>query len=350
MPHFLSRLSLSLALCAAPALAEENAGGNRAVVPTFRSETIARFDTPWSLTRIPEGGWLVSERGGALYRVSDAGEKQRLAGVPAVEAAGQNGLLDTAFAPDGRLFLTAVVPGARKGGDLALFSARLGTAGLEELRELWRQVPSGGGGQPGGIIAFQDGALYLSVGDRMRPETMGPGVMRGVILRFAMAPEGLAAPEVVSTGHRNQYGLVFDAEGQLWEHEMGPRGGDELNLIREGRDYGWPRVSWGDHYSLLPIPDHDTDPTAERPQLYWTPVIAPSGMIAYQGALFPEWRGRLLIGGLRSQALVVVTRDPAHEEARFDMGARIRDLAEAPDGAVWVIEDDARGRLRRLTP
>lgn len=336
-----------------PALAQgadNNAGGREAVAPAFRQDILAHFDTPWAIAPLPGGGALITEKPGGLWHVTATGEKTRIGGVPQVEARGQNGLLDVAAGPDGRIWLSAVVPGA-PGGDLVLLSARLGAQSLEDLREHWRQEPGGGGGQPGGIIAFSpQGELFLTVGDRMRPEEMGPGILRGVILRF---PAGGGAPVVHSRGHRNPYGLVFDDQGRLWAHEMGPRGGDELNLIREGADYGWPAVSNGRQYSGWPIPDHATRPEFAPPALYWTPVIAPAGMVFYEGADFPGWRGNLLIGGLRSRALVRVGIDAdgrAQELERFAMQRRIRDVAVMADGALWVIEDDNPGALIRITP
>ena len=347
---------LMIFLNAAPVMAQgtagadNNAGGLPAVEPMFRQEVLARFDTPWAIAPLADGGALITEKPGRLWRVSPEGDKTRIQGVPEVVAQGQNGLLDVAVGPDGRVWLSAVVPGAR-GGDLVLMSARLGADALEDLREHWRQTPGGGGGQPGGIITFSgQGDLFLTVGDRMRPDEMGEGIERGLILRF---PAEGGAPVVHSRGHRNAYGLVFDDQGRLWEHEMGPRGGDELNLIREGADYGWPAVSNGSQYSGWPIPDHSTRPEFEAPVLYWTPVIAPAGMVFYQAAAFSDWRGNLLIGGLRSRALVRVAIDAdgnAQEVERYSMGRRIRDMAVLADGTLWVIEDDSRGALIRITP
>lgn len=344
--HF---LVLSAASLAAPAWGQENAGGRPATPPDFTDTAVARFDHPWAILPLAEG-FVVSERGGRLWRVSAAGDKAEITGVPPVAAGGQNGLHDVALAPDGSLRLTAVVPGTAKGGDLALFSARLDGDRLADVTEIWRQTPSGGGGQPGAVMAFAaNGDLYLTVGDRMVPETMAPGVLRGVILRF---PAGGGAPVVHSRGHRNPYGLCFDAQGRLWSHEMGPAGGDELNLIVAGADYGWPQVSNGDNYDGTPIPDHATRPDLTPPALFWNPVIAPAGMIACRGPMFADWVGDLLIGGLRSQALVRVRIDAAgraQEVARTAMGARIRDVAQTEDGAIWVIEDAAPGALRRLS-
>jgi glucose/arabinose dehydrogenase len=153
--------------------------------------------------------------------------------------------------------------------------------------------------------------------------------------------------------HRNPYGLAFAPDGKLWLHAMGPRGGDEVNLIQPGRNYGWPLISNGDNCSGTPIPGHSTRPELAPPSLYWNPVIAPAGTAFYNGQMFPEWRGSALVGGLVATGLVRITfaANGAVDEAdRWDMQARIRDVAEAPDGAVWVIEDDNPGRLLCLTP
>ena len=154
-------------------------------------------------------------------------------------------------------------------------------------------------------------------------------------------------------GHRNLLGLAFDAQGRLWEHEMGPKGGDEFNLIVKGDNYGYPRVSNGDHYDGKPIPDHDTAPQYHAPLVSWTPVISPSSLVIYGGTLFPQWRGKALIGGLSSQSLVVVAMDgerSAREEIRYAMGQRIREVQQGPDGAVWLLEDGKDARLLELTP
>lgn len=346
-------LTASLFTLSMPSIlrAQENAGNHPATPPDFRSTVVARLTFPWAILPLAADRLLGTERGGRLWEVRGDGHLTEITGLPAVAANGQNGLHEIALAPDGSLRLTAVVPGTADGGDLALFAARLEGNSLRDLTELWRQTPSGGGGQPGAVMAFAaNGDLYVTVGDRMRPETMGTGVMRGVILRF---PAAGGAPVIHSRGHRNPYGLCFDDQGRLWSHEMGPAGGDELNLIVEDRDYGWPVVSNGDQYNGAPIPDHPTRPDLAPPALFWNPVIAPTGMIQIRGDLFPDWRGDLLIGGLRSRALIRVrprTDGLADEVARTDMRARIRDVAEAPDGAIWVIEDAANGALRRLTP
>lgn len=356
------------------AQAESINAGDRAASQTrpFTAQAIADFDTPWAIAFLPDGRLLVTEKPGRIFLVTQTGEKTEVGNVPAVLASGQNGLLDITPSPDfpetAHVYFTYVEPG--EGGRLVLARAKLataqGNATLEDHRVIWRQTPAGGGGQPGGIIAFDPEGkhLFLTVGDRMRPESaQNPDMARGKLLRLNLdgstpadnpqAAKGGVAGETWSTGHRNPYGLAFAPDGRLWLHEMGPRGGDELNLIEPGQNYGWPLVSNGDNYSGAPIPRHATRPELAEPKLYWTPVIAPAGLAFYEGAMFPEWKGSALIGGLRVRALVRVglEADGQPDEAdRWDMGARIRDVAVAPDGAVWVIEDSNPGRLLRLTP
>ncbi len=351
-----------------------NAGG-RANAPEkpFVATAVAEFDTPWALAFLPDGRMLVTEKPGSLFLVTQDGRKTEVDGVPDVLAKGQNGLLDIApgpnFRSDKRVYMTYVEPSG-DGGTLVLARAKLSVAGtrgmLEDLAVLWRQTPAGGGGQPGGIIAFDPEGehLFLTVGDRMRPDSaQDPDQARGKLLRLTLdggipadnpdAAAGGVRGATWTSGHRNPYGLAFAPDGRLWLDEMGPRGGDEFNLIEPGRNYGWPLVSNGDNYNGTKIPRHATRPDLAAPPLYWTPVIAPAGLAFYNGGLFPQWRGSAFIGGLAATALVRVTVDDAgnaDEAERFDMGARIRDVAVAPDGALWLIEDDDPGRLLRLTP
>lgn len=359
----------------AGAFAESINAGGRAANPTrpFTARAVAEFDTPWAIAFLPDGRMLVTEKPGRIFLVTQAGQKSELGNVPAVAASGQNGLLDIAIAPDfatsSHVYFTYVEP-ADGGSRLVLSRANLsetnGRAMLADRSVIWRQTPGGGGGQPGGIIAFdpQGTHLFLTVGDRMQSTSaQDPDQARGKVLRLNLdgstpsdnpnATAGGVRAQTWTTGHRNPYGLAFASDGRLWMHEMGPRGGDEFNLIEPGKNYGWPIVSNGDNYSGTPIPRHATRPEFAAPALYWTPVIAPAGLAFYEGNLFPQWRGSALIGGLRVQALVRVAfrSDGQPDEVdRWDMGARIRDVAVAPDGAVWVIEDSDPGRLLRLTP
>lgn len=374
------KTSLALALLAATllplpaALAGSINAGDRPASQNrpFTPQTIATFDTPWAIAFLPDGRLLVTEKPGRLFIVTATGEKTEVADVPPVLASGQNGLLDIAVSPNfpetAHVYFTYVEPA--EGGHLVLARARLnatpGHQALENREIIWRQSPAGGGGQPGGIIAFDPEGkhLFLTVGDRMQPDSaQDPDMARGKLLRLHLdgstpndnpqASKGGVAGETWTTGHRNPYGLAFAPDGRLWLHEMGPRGGDELNLIVPGQNYGWPLVSNGDNYNGDPIPRHATRPEFAAPKLYWTPVIAPAGLVFYEGEMFPQWKGSALIGGLRVRALVRVRfgADGQPDEAdRWEMGARIRDVAVAPDGAVWVIEDSNPGRLLRLTP
>lgn len=379
---FSAAFALTALLALAPAGAcraapENTVPENAGILPAhedtpFAIQRIVAFDRPWAIAFLPDGRLVLTEKAGRLFLVTQTGARTAIDGVPAAYDRGQNGLLDVApspdFARDRLLYFTRVAP-EDGGGALVLTRARLeesgGHARLRNLETLWRQQPASRGGQPGGIIAFApDGRhLFLSVGDRMEPETVqDPDAARGKILR--LNPDGAAPSDnpmagqpgiralTWSTGHRNPYGLAFAPDGALWEHEMGPRGGDELNRIRRGGNYGWPEVSNGDQYSGWPIPRHATRPDFDTPSLYWTPVIAPAGLAFYQGDVFPAWRGSALIGGLRAEGLVRVvfnTDGSAHQADRWSLGRRIRDVAVAPDGAVWVIEDGADAGLLRLT-
>ena len=370
-PVLSALFALSLA---APALAASINAGDRAATAEkpFEARTIAEFDTPWAIALMPDRRMLVTEKPGGLFIVTPEGQKTAVRDLPTVAAAGQNGMLDVALSPgyerDRLIYLTYVAPD-KGGSSLVLSRAKLeegeGGARLEGLQELFRQKP-GGRGQPGGIIAFDPEGqhLFLTVGDRMEPETaQAPDQARGKVFRLTLdgqpapgnpeAAQGGIRAMTWTTGHRTPYGLAFAPDGRLWLHEMGPKGGDEFNLLKPGKNYGWPVVSNGDQYSGEPIPRHETRPDFQAPPLYWNPVIAPAGLAFYRGTLFPGWQGSALIGGLAGNCLVRVAFDAAgepDEAERFDMEARIRDVAVDGDGAVYVIEDDQPGRLLRLAP
>jgi glucose/arabinose dehydrogenase len=315
---------------------------------------------------------LVTEKPGHLKLRATDGSVRDITGVPAVAFKGQGGLLDVAVAPDfassRTIYLSYSEP--RPGGSsLALARAKLDPAGkLDGLAVIWRAGSDGIGGQFGANILFApDGkSLFLSSGERQRfAPAQDPDQALGKILHLTldgkpspgnpMADAGGVKAATWSTGHRNPYGMVFTPDGRLWEEEMGPRGGDELNLVLPGRNYGWPIVSNGDNYSGVPIPDHPSRPDLEAPKLWWNPSISPGGMIYYSGAMFPAWRGSLLIAALSGEAIIRVTLDgdKATPAAQWTVGMRVRDLAQAPDGAVWLLEDGeggTGGRLFRLTP
>lgn len=351
-----------------------NAGGRKAEASApFTATSVAEFDTPWAIAFLPDGRLLLTEKGGKIFIVTQSGDKTAVDGVPEVAFSGQNGLLDIAPAPDfekGKAVYFSYNEPAKNGSSVVLVRAVLdegdGKAALQDKTTIWKQDAAARGGQPGGIIALEpDGKhLFLSVGDRMLPATaQDDEAPMGKILRMNLdgsvpkdnphADAGGVRALTWSTGHRNPYGLAFGPDGKLWEHEMGPRGGDEFNLIKPGLNYGWPVVSNGDNYSGRPIPRHSTRPEFEPPLVYWTPVIAPAGLAFYEGDMFPEWRGSALIGGLSVMSLVrvVIDKDGKADEAeRFEMENRVRDVAVGPDGAIWLIEDDNPGRLLKLTP
>lgn len=339
----------------------------------FTIEPVAEFDQPWAMTFLPDGRLLVTEKPGRLLLVGRDGSKTEVGGVPDVDYGGQGGLGDVALHPDfeqnGLLYLSYVEAGEGRTRGAAVAVTKLETAGPQpELAEpsiIWRQVPKlGGRGHYGHRLLFSDdGYLFISSGERQEfdpAQDMQSNL--GKIVRLhddgsvpadnPFADQGGVTAQIWTSGHRNPLGMAFDGEGRLWNTEMGPRGGDELNLVIKGENYGYPEVSNGRHYSFLPIPDHDTRPEFEAPKAWWTPVISPAGLLIYSGDLFADWRGDALIPGLSSQALVRVEidGDNAEEAERFEMGKRIRAVQQGPAGAIWLLEDGPGGRLLRLTP
>lgn len=369
-PRTLAALpALALALIACDGMASRGAD-----LP-FAVEPVATFDEPWAMSFLPDGRLLVTEKKGRLKLVDVAGRATgEIAGVPAVAYAGQGGLGDVlphpGFADNGMVYLSYAEEGEGDVRGAALARARLvlddaGGGRLEGLEVIWRQVPKvPGGGHYGHRIAFDDeGRLWLSSSERQKfdpAQDMSSNM--GKILRLdadgrpaagnPFADQGGVAAEVWSLGHRNVLGLAFDPQGRPWEVEMGPRGGDELNLVVRGGNYGYPIVSNGDHYDGRPIPDHDTRPEFIAPAVSWTPVISPSSLVFYSGDAFPQWKGSALVGGLSSESLVRIEfdGDRAREAERFDMGRRIREVEQGPDGAVWLLEDGGNARLLKLTP
>ena len=367
MQRQLTILLTSLALTACASADEESW--------PFNATSIAQFEEPWAMTFLPDGRLLVTEKPGRLLIVTQDGKKSApVAGVPDVEYGGQGGLGDVVLHPDFRNNSTIYLSYAEAGDDnthgAAVVSARLeldDTGGsLEDVQVIWRQYPKvEGRGHYGHRIAFsKDGYLFISSGERQKfdPAQDMEGNL-GKIVRLhddGSVPEdnpfyqkGGVTSEIWSLGHRNPLGLAFDSEGRLWNSEMGPRHGDELNLVKRGFNYGYPLVSNGNHYSGKKIPDHDTRPDLEAPKAYWVPAISPAGLMFYDGDLFPEWQGNAFLGGLSSEALIRVEFDgaEAREAERFEM-ARIREVEQGPDSAIWILEDDrgsGEGRLLKLT-
>ncbi len=387
-----------------------NAGDQKAEATLpFKIEQVTTLDLPWKIAFLPDGRMLITQKVGGLMLVTQKGEKTPVKNAPAVVWRGQGGMLGVYLSPhyakDHFVYLTYSEPGdgaANPGSSLALARAKLNLAkdgpSLEGLTVIWRDGERGEGGQFGAEVAFSpDGKLlYLSSGDRQRmTPAQDPNQPLGKILRLTLdgkpAPgnpmagqtgtatvpvidppedteEAKTAPvvrtytfpgpnltpaETWSTGHRTPYGLAFAPDGRLWELEHGPRGGDELNLIEPGKNYGWPLVSYGHNYNGVPVPDPETRPDLTKPVIYWVPVIAPGNLMFYKGAMFPQWNGSALVSGLATKAIVRLTFDGkggATAAERWDVGHRVRDVEVAPDGALWMVEDAKPGGVFRLTP
>jgi glucose/arabinose dehydrogenase len=398
--------SLVLTLAGTCANAQINAGEQKpeATVP-FTMTQVATFDLPWRIAFLPDGRMLITEKIGKLWLVTQQGAKTPVANIPAVLWKGQGGMLGVYVSPhyaqDHSIYLTYSEPGD-DGSSLALARARLqlgnDSASLEGLKVIWRDGERGNGGQFGAAVAFSpDGKyLFLTSGDRQRmTPAQDPNQPLGKILRLTLdgrpapgnpmagktgsrtvpvidPPENtelaktapvlrtytfpgpnLTPAETWTTGHRTPYGLAFGPDGRLWEVEHGPRGGDELNLIEPGKNYGWPLVSYAHNYDGVPVPSPDTRPDLTKPVIYWTPIIAPGNITFYHGAMFPQWNGSALISGLASESLFRITFDGkggATPADRWYLGHRIRDVEVAPDGALWMIEDARTGGLFRATP
>ncbi len=352
----------------------------------FDIKPVTSFDEPWALAFLPDGRLLVTEKKGTLFIVSQDGEKSRpVSGVPDVDYGGQGGLGDVALHPDftdnGLIYLSyaeAGVGGTRGAAVMRAVLSENDRGGyLSDAEVVWRQYPKVVGyGHYGHRLLFDDeGYLWISSGDRQKftpAQDMQSNM--GKILRLhadgsipddnpfvdyidkdpLVDDEGIYG-QIWSIGHRNPLGMTSDLEGRLWVIEMGPKGGDELNFIVRGGNYGYPIVSNGDHYDDREIPDHDTRPEFLAPAAWWTPVISPGDLMVYSGELFADWRGDLIAAGLSSAALVriEITGEDAREVERYPMGARIRSVAHGPDGALWVLEDErnaSEGRLLKLTP
>lgn len=337
---------------------------------TIKVETVATgLSHPWGLAFLPDGRMLVTERSGTLRLVSKDGKlSPPLSGVPKVVVAGQGGLLDVAIDPDFKsnslVYLTYSEPG-EGGAGTAVARGKLGESGLDGVEVIFRQEPKVGGGNHFGsrLVFAPDGKLFVTLGERF---TFTPAQDLtndlGKIVRIN--PDGSvpkdnpfvgrtdARPEIWSYGHRNPQGAAIHPEtGKLWETEFGPMGGDELNIPQAGANYGWPVVSWGSHYTGEDIPDPPTHPEFADAIYHWNPVISPSGITFYTADAIPGWKGNLLIGGLSEQAIVRLTLDGEKvvDEERIPMGARIRDVVQGPDGAVYALTDEGNGEILRLT-
>src|SRR5262245_47147071 len=399
---------LLLTLVSATARAQVNAGEKKpeADLP-FTMTKVADFKLPWRMAFLPDGRMIVTEKVGPVWLVTKDGTKTQIENVPAVLWQGQGGMLGVFLSPkyatDHSIYLTYSEPGEETGkSGLAPARAKRTIGGrhasLDGLQVLWRDMPKGRGGQFGAQIAFSPDSqyLFLTVGDRQRfTPAQDPNTAVGKILRLTLdgkpAPgnpmagktgaasiplinppsdteaaktaavvstytftgPNLAPAETWSTGHRTPYGLAFGPDGRLWEVEHGPRGGDELNLIEPGKNYGWPLVSYAQNYNGVPIASPDTRPDLTKPVIYWNPVIEPGSLTFYNGAMFPQWKGSAFIGGMGTQSVNRITFDGkggASVAERWGVGKRVRDIEVAPDGAIWIAEDANPGGLYRVTP
>lgn len=336
----------------------------------FVIEEITDLDEPWAMTFLPDGRTLITGRAGELTLRATDGRLVDVAGVPEVAHAGQGGFGDVVAAPDfestNTIYLSWAEAGSG-GAGAAVGRATLagdgGAARLEGLTVIWRQQPKvDGNAHYGHRLAFSPDGEYLFVSSGER-QAMDPaqdlGSSLGKIVRLRpdgtaadgnpFADRGAIASEVWSYGHRNPLGLAFSPDGNLWNSEMGPRGGDELNLVRAGANYGWPEVSNGSHYDGREIPDHAEGDDFEAPKAWWNPSVSPGSLMIYTGSAFPQWRGDAFLGALSGQALIRVDLDGAEaaDGDQWDLGQRIREVEQAPDGTIWLLTDE--GQVLRLT-
>lgn len=340
----------------------------------FEKSEIATFNEPWAMTFLPDGRMLITEKEGKLLLVDQNGAKIEIENIPEVDYGGQGGFGDVVLAPDfatsNRVYLSWVEAGADDTRGAVVAHATLDVTAekpaLQNLKIIWSQSPKvTGKGHFSHRIVFSPDGQYLFIGSGERQKFDPAQDMTGNLGKIVrLYPDGKvpqdnpfvgkesALPEIWSLGHRNILGMAFDSEGKLWNQEMGPKDGDELNLVKRAANYGYPIVSEGDHYDGKKIPNHSTRPEFTAPKVAWIPTIAPSGLIFYSGDMFPAWKGSAFIGGLASQALIRISFDGenAKEAERFAMESRIREVEQGPDGALWVLEDGSKAKLLKLTP
>jgi aldose sugar dehydrogenase len=362
----------------------------------FATEVMADFDEPWAMTFLPGSkDALITEKKGKLLLWRPGLGSFEVQGAPKVDYGGQGGLGDVIVSPSfekDRIIYLSWVEAGEKGthgavvGRAALLDGRDGKPSLGNLQIIWKQFPKEEGrGHFSHRLAFSPDGKYLFIGSgerqkfdpaqdmatnlgkivRLLPDGKTPNdnpfaeraykITRMHVLRPGDAERAEMLNQIWSLGHRNILGLAFDDKGQLWNQEMGPQGGDELNLVKPAANYGYPKVSNGDHYDGRDIPDHAPGDGFEAPKLWWNPAISPAGLMYYTGAKFPKWKGSMFIGGLGAKSLVRVTLNgnTATKADEWPMGARIREVEQAPDGTIWLLEDGkngSEGRMLRLTP
>ena len=356
---------LVLAACGAPGQSSAQQSSDKPFVVT----EVAKFDSPWALDFLPGSGVartnmaLVTEKMGHLWLVDvSTGRKQEVAGVPGpIHTAGQAGLAEVVASPDfagnQRIYLSFSEQGAGGKSNAAVGYGRLilgqPQPRLDGFKIIWRGPSVGTDVHYSQRIAFApDGTMFVSSGERFQ---FDPAQDRnsdmGKVIHMTAEGQRIGG-RYFTMGHRNVLGLSFAPDGRLWETEMGPRGGDELNLLLPGRNYGWPRASYGSHYDGRQIPDDHKGQGFEEPKLWWNPSISPGSLLIYSGSLFPHWKGDALIGALSGQALIRahIVGDKANKVDQWDMGVRIRAVDQGPGGEVYLLEDGSGGRLLKLTP
>ena len=358
-------LALSLAFATATALAQTLTTRIGSVNVT---KMLDGLKEPWAIGFLSDGSYLVTEREGKLLLVS-GGEARALAGVPKLVVQGQGGLLDVMiprdFATSRQVYLTY----ARRqgsGAGTALAVGRLSDNGrrLEDTRTIFEAAPGGTGGRHFGsrIVEARDGTLFVTLGERgNRPSAQDRSNHNGSVVRInrdgsvpvdnPFVGQAGIRPEIWSWGHRNPQGAALDLQGNLWTAEHGAKGGDEVNRIQRGANYGWPVISYGRHYSGAKIGDGTAKPGLQQPAFYWDPSIAPSGLMIYSGRLWPDWRGDFFVGSLKLNYISRLDGAPLREAEQIKGGAtrRVRDVVEAPDGSIWFISV-GRGAIYRMSP
>ncbi len=339
--------------------------------PVEVTEVASDLDTPWGLAFLPDGGFLVTERDGRLWHFGADGARQRVGGVPKVATAGQGGLLDVLVPRDFARSREVYLSYARKqgrGAGTAVGVGRLTRDGqrLTEFRRIFEMAPGSRGGRHFGsrLVEAPDGALFVTIGERGdRPAAQDLGRVQGSILRITRGGAPVsgnpftgqpgARPEIWSYGHRNPQGAALDRAGQLWAVEHGAQGGDEVNRIRAGANYGWPVISYGRHYSGGKIGEGTAKDGMEQPHHYWDPSIAPSGMAILSGGLLPGWDGDFLIGSLKFDLISRLERRGGRvtevERLKWPETDRVRDVRQAPDGSVWFLSE-GHGAIYRIAP
>jgi glucose/arabinose dehydrogenase len=360
-----------LAFTAAPAAANARASAPATGDLPFEVKPVGTFKSPWAMAFLPNGNVLVTQKEGTMILFDPAtGARRTVSGTPAVSSKGQGALMDIVPAPDFAasklLYFSYSEAGPGASSRVVLATATLDQADgtLKDTKAIFRGQDASTGGHYSGRIGFSPDGKYLffTSGDRqLLDPAQDPKSTLGKVLRLnldgtpaagnPLAAKGFHAA-VWSYGHRNLLGIAFDRQGRLWEMEMGPRHGDEINLIKPGLNYGWPRASNGSHYDGKDIPDHAPGDGFEAPKVSWNPAISPGGLAFYDADLFPKWKNSLFIIGLSGQSLdrIALDGESATKEDHWDMGERIRAVRAGPDGALWLLEDGPRGRLLILTP